>query len=112
MVISTAYYGWGAKDIVSQVTLFLGINITRMTRDSFFKRLTSNRVESFCLLLASRCSGLMVWDNFQRGQELREQRGDRSSKFLIGTVEVAHRVLPFVNKFGFPNRKLGRQVSV
>ena len=69
MVISTAYYGWGAKDRVSHVTSFLGITVTRTTRDSFFKRLTSNRVESFRSLLASSCSGLMVWDNFQRGQE-------------------------------------------
>jgi hypothetical protein len=67
MVISTAYYGWGAKDTVSHVTSFLGITVTRTTRDSFFKRLTSNRVESFRSLLASSCSGLMVWDNFQRG---------------------------------------------
>jgi len=104
MVISTAYYGWGAKDTVSHVTSFLGITVTRMTRDSFFKRPTSNRVESFHSFASCR-SGLMVWDTFQRGQELREQRGGRSSKFLIGTVKVAHRVLPFVNRFGFPNRK-------
>ena len=96
MVISTAYYGWGAKDTVSQVTSFLRIKGTRMTRDSFFKRLTSNCVESFCSLLASRHSGLIVWDDYQRGQELHEQRGGRSSKFLIGMVEAAHRVLPFV----------------
>jgi hypothetical protein len=64
MVISTAYYGWGAKDTVSHLISFLGITDTRTTRDSFFKRLTSNHVESFCSLLASRCSGLMVWDNF------------------------------------------------
>ena len=64
MVISTAYYGWGTKDTVSHLISFLGITDTRTTRDSFFKRLTSNHVESFCSLLASRCSGLMVWDNF------------------------------------------------
>ncbi len=39
----------------------------------------------------------MVWDNFQRGQELRDQRGGCSSKFLIGTVEAAHLVVPFLN---------------
>ena len=76
----------GGKDTVSQVTSFLGINVTRTTRDSFFKRLTSNRVESFCLLLMSRRSGLMVWDNFQRGQnqKLREQRG---GKYIMDRVK-------------------------
>jgi hypothetical protein len=47
----------------------------------------------------------MVWDNIQRGQELREQRGGRSSKFLIGTVKAAHGVVPFLNRFGLPNEK-------
>ncbi len=90
---------------MSHVTSILGITVTRTTRDSFFKRLTSNRVESFRSLLAPSRSGLMVWDNFQRGQELREQRCGHSRKFLIGTVEAAHRVLPFMNRFGFPNQK-------
>jgi hypothetical protein len=31
MVISTAYYGWGAKDTVAHVTSFLGITITQTT---------------------------------------------------------------------------------
>ena len=75
------------------------------TRDSFFKMLTLNRVESFRSLLASCQSGLMVWDNFQQGQELCGQHGGRLSKFLIGTVEAAHRVIPFLNKFGLPNEK-------
>ena len=105
MVISTAYYGWGAKDTVCHIASFLGITVSRTTRDAFFKKITIDRVESFRLLLSSRRSGLMVWDNFQRGQQLREQRGGHSSKFLIGTVEAAHRVEPFLNKFGFPNQK-------
>ena len=105
MVLSTAYYGWGAKDTVSHATLFLGITVNRCTRDSFFKMLTLNWVESFRSLLASCQSGLFVWDNFQRGQELCEQCGGRSSKFLIGTVEAVHRVIPFLNKFGVSNEK-------
>jgi hypothetical protein len=64
MVISTVYYGWGAKDTVSHVTSFLKITVTRTMRDSFFKTLTLNRVESFRSMLASRHSGLMDWDNF------------------------------------------------
>ena len=36
-------------------------------------------------------------DNFQRGNEIRDQQGGCSSKFLIETVEVVHCVVPFVN---------------
>jgi hypothetical protein len=39
----------------------------------------------------------MVWDNFQRGQELCDQRGGCSSKFLIGTIEAAHRIVLFLD---------------
>ena len=99
MIISTAYYRWGAKDIVSHVTKFLGITVTRSTCDKFFKQLTLNWVwvQSFRSLLASHWNGLMVWDNFQQGQELQDQRGGRSSKFLIGRVEAVHCVVPFLN---------------
>ena len=97
MVISTAYYGYGMKDTVSQATSFLGITVSRRTRDNFFKEITVNFVKTFQSLLASRRSGLMVWDNFQRGQELRDQRRGRSSKFLIGTIKAAHLIVPFLN---------------
>jgi hypothetical protein len=39
----------------------------------------------------------MVLDNYQRGNQLREQRSGRSSKFSIGTTEAAHRVRRFLN---------------
>jgi hypothetical protein len=38
----------------------------------------------------------MVWDNFQRGQEPRDQRGGRSNKFLVGTIEAAHCMVLFL----------------
>ncbi len=97
MVISTAYYGWGTKDTVGNVTLFLGMMISRTTCNDFFKDLTIDCVRSFQLLLASCHTGLMVWDNFQRGQELRNQCGGWSSKFLIVMVKATHRVFPFLN---------------
>jgi hypothetical protein len=47
MVITTAYYGWGAKDTVGHVTSFLGITVAQTTRESFFKQLNVNCVQSF-----------------------------------------------------------------
>jgi hypothetical protein len=47
----------------------------------------------------------MVWENFQRGQELREQQGGHLSKFLIGTVEAAHCVVPVLD-VGWNNRNV------
>ncbi len=72
MVISTAYYGWGAKDTVGHVTSFLKISVSLRTHNVFFKQLTLDCIQSFQSLLASRWSGLMVWENFQREQELQK----------------------------------------
>ncbi len=47
----------------------------------------------------------MVLDNFQRGNQLWDQRGGKSSKFLIGTTEAAHRVFPFLD-FCWDHRKI------
>jgi hypothetical protein len=47
MILSTAYYGYGAKDTVGHVTSFLGITVSCTTRDKFFKQLTLDRVQSF-----------------------------------------------------------------
>ncbi len=54
-------------------------------------------VETVIRLLSKELCCLMVMDNFQRGNQLRHQRGGRSNKFLIGTTEDAHRVIPFLN---------------
>jgi hypothetical protein len=39
----------------------------------------------------------MVLDSYQRGNQLREQCGGRSSKFFIGTCKVAHPTNPYLN---------------
>ncbi len=72
MVILMAYYRWGANDTVGHVTSFLGITVARTTHDVFFKELIVNHVNAFQTLMASRWTGLMVWDNFQQDEELRE----------------------------------------
>ena len=71
--------------------------VTRTTHNYFFKYITIDYVELFWPLLASCRTGLMVWDNFQRDQELSNQCGRWSSKFLILTVQAAHKMIPFVN---------------
>ena len=58
--------------------------------------LISGLVDRVIRLLSHELSCLMVLDNFQHGNKLRDQRGGRSNKFLIGTTEAAHRVIPFL----------------
>ncbi len=105
MIISTAYYGWGTKDTVSHVTSFLGVTVTCRTHDDFFQKVTLDRVQSFHNFLASHQCEIMVWDNFQQGKMLREQRGGQWTKFLIGTVEAIHHVVLFLN-FQFNDRNV------
>jgi hypothetical protein len=47
MILTTTYYGYGAKDTVGHITSFLGITVSRTTRDEFFKQLTLDWVQSF-----------------------------------------------------------------
>ncbi len=90
-------YGWGTRDTMSHVTSFLGTTVSRTYRDKFYTSLTTGHVDTVIRLLLQEICCLMVLDNFQRGNQLRNQRGGCSNKFLIGTTEVAHRVVPFLN---------------
>ena len=88
-------YGWGTRDTWGRATSFIGITVSRSIRDRFYLSLSSRIVETVIRLLSREMSALMVLDKFQRGSQLRDQRGGRSSKFLIGTMAAAHRVNPF-----------------
>ena len=97
LILSTAMYGWGTCDTLGRVTSFLGTTVSRSYWDRFFASLTSKLVDNIVSLLSRQLCGLMVLDNLQRGQQLRDQRGGKSSKFLIGTTEAAHRVFSYLN---------------
>jgi hypothetical protein len=90
-------YGWGTRDTLGHARSLMGITVLRQYQDCFYSLLTCNIVKKLSQLLSKEICGLMVLDNFQQGVQLREQRGGRSSKFLIGTNEVAHYVNPFLN---------------
>lgn len=106
LILSTAIYGWGTPDTLGHVTSFVGTTVSQSYRDRFFASLTSKQVKTVVSLLARQLCGLMVLDNFQWGQQLREQRGGKSSKLLIGTTEAAHRVFSYLN-FEWDAHKIG-----
>jgi hypothetical protein len=97
LILSTAMYGWGTRNTIGHATSFLGTTVSRTYRDRFYTTLTTGLVDTVIRLLSKELCCLMVLDNFQRGNQLRHQRGGRSNKFLIGTTEAAHRVIPFLN---------------
>ena len=97
LILSTTMYGWGTRDTLGHATSFLGINVSRSFCDRFYLSLSSRFVETFTRLLSREICALMVLDNFQQGNQLRAQRGGRSGKFLIGTMEAAHREKSFLN---------------
>ncbi len=97
LILSTAMYSWGTRDTLGRATSFLGTMVSCSYRDCFYTSLTSNIINTAIWLLSREISGLMVLDNFQCGNQLRDQCGGRSCKFLIGTKEAAHWVFPFFN---------------
>jgi hypothetical protein len=93
--MSTAMYTWGTRDTITHATKFLGHTVSCPTHDCFYLSLTEDNVETCKRFLLRYTCGLVVWDNFQQGQALRDQRGGKLNKFLIGTTEAAHKVFPF-----------------
>jgi len=81
------------------------MTVSRSYRDRFYTSLTTRLVETVIRLLSKELCCLMVMDNFQRGNHLRHQRGGQSDKFLIGTSEAAHRIIPFLN-FSWDSRSV------
>ena len=90
-------YGWGTHDTLGHVTSFIGTTVSRSYQDIFFASLTLRLVETVIALFSRQLCGLMMLDNFQRGQQLREQHGGKSRKLLIGTTGAAQGVFPFFN---------------
>ncbi len=103
LIVSSAMYGWGTRDTLGHATSFMGTAVSWSYRDLFYSSLTS-QITVICLLSREICK-LMVLDNFQCGNWLREQCRGRSSKVLIGTTEAAHHVSPFLN-FTWDHQKL------
>ncbi len=87
----------GYEDTLSHATSFLGMTVSRTFCDKFYTLLTSGQVDRVIRLLSQEISCLMVLDNFQCGNQLHDQCGGRSNKFLIGTTKAAHRIIPFLN---------------
>jgi hypothetical protein len=96
LILLMTMYGWGAQKMLANVTSFIGTTVSWIYRDRFFTSLTSSVFETVTQLLSRQICGLMVLDNFQHGVQLRNQRGGHSSKFLIGTTEAAHHVIPIL----------------
>ena len=97
LILSTTMYGWGTRDTICHATSFLGTTVSRTYRDRFYTLLTTGLVKTVIRLLSKEICCLMVMDNFQHGNQLRHQWGGRSNKFLIGTTEAAHCIIPFLN---------------
>ncbi len=97
LILSMAMYGWGTHNTVGHTTSFIGTTVSWTYRDQVYTLLTSSIVPTVIWLLSKEICGLMVLDNYQRGTQLREQRGGRLSKFLIRTSEAAHHVNPYLN---------------
>jgi hypothetical protein len=97
LILLTAMYGWGAHKKLGHAIPFLGRTVSWSYRDQFYSSLTLAIVETVIRLLSSQVYGLMGLDNFQHGNQLSDQRGGRSSKFLIGTTKAAHCVFLFLD---------------
>ncbi len=95
MIQSVANFGWGVGATAGDIMSYWGNRVATTTRNERITTLTSNLTFHYRQLLRKSRARLFCFDNFQIGQEIKEQRGKHSSTFFKGTTECAHRVCEY-----------------
>ena len=95
MIQSTVNFGWGVGAILSDINCYWGNTVSSLTRSTHLSLLTTNMVFPFCNLLKRSRSKLFTFDNFQIGQEIKDQCGGHLSTFFKGTHMCTHRVFEY-----------------
>ena len=91
-VSSFAMFGWGVKNKAQDFQSHFGHVCSTDARNLLMKEMTTNLLAAHILLLSSCTALILVYDNFQRGQHLTEQREGKSSNYLKGTHQLANTV--------------------
>ena len=92
LIQSFANFGWGIGATASDVESYWGHTGSNSTRKRRIAGLTNNLIWKYRRLLRKSRARLFAFDNYQIGQEIKDQRGSHSSTFFKGTNECAHRV--------------------
>ena len=92
LINTAAYYGWGVRAAVVNLSTFWGTTVSRAYRDKKFTKFTTDLVQHQMKLLSREVASLVIWDNYQENERLREQRGGVSQKQLCGTHQAAVKV--------------------
>jgi len=91
-VQAMASYGWGVANKAQKFSCYWGNTCHADTRDEKMKELTKNLIANQMKLLSGLDAVIIVYDNFQRGQELKYQREGSSSNFVKGTHQMTNQV--------------------
>ena len=91
-VQAMASYGWGVANKAQKFSCYWGNTCHADTRDEKMKELTKNLMANQMKLLSGLDAVIIVYDNFQRGQELKYQREGSSSNFVKGTHQMTNEV--------------------
>ena len=97
LVLTTACYAWGARNTVTNASKFWGTTVSNSFRDKEYSHYRDMVFGLQCKLLRRQTAGIIVWDNFTRGNKIRDQRGGLGTCQLNGTHEGAHEVVPYRN---------------
>ena len=97
MIQSVANFGWGVGQTACDCNSYWAHTVSSATRNRRMKELTSNLIFKYREVLRKSRARLFCFENFQIGQEIKDQRGMHSSTFFKGTNQCAHCVHEFVD---------------
>ena len=89
---SIANFGWGVGRTAADAGCYFGSTISSSTRELILAELVKDLKERQLALFVPCVALIYTYDNYQRGQQLKFQRGSHASNFIKGTHEVAHKV--------------------
>lgn len=82
MIQSVANFGWGVGATAGDINNYWGITVGSSSRAKWLTELTANPVYHYRKLLRQSPLKVFTYDNFQIGQQLKEQRGKHSSAYF------------------------------
>ena len=91
LIQSIANFGWGVGTTAADAFCYFGATVSTSTRYRILRDLTKDLLTAQKTLLRPCTAVVFVYDNYQKGQQLKFQRGGHSSSFLKGTHEIVHR---------------------
>ena len=100
MIQSLASYGWGVASKSQKYSCFWGNTCHPITRNAKMKEMMDGLLDRHIKLLSSKQGLVLVYDSYQRSQQLKHWQNKRSFDFVKGTHQLVVKLNIFCKQNG------------